>query len=526
MKKVNLTIALLVALILPVAADVLPAAQTQNPWFSDAEALIAERSQLTGETVRARNVIVFLGDGMSITTVTAARIFAGQQAGVDGESHHLSFERFAHTGLVKTYNTDAQVPDSAGTMSAIMTGVKTRIGMLGVGPQAQRGDCRSQMDNRVASFLELAEVAGWSTGVVSTARLTHATPAATYAKAVDRGWEDDSDMPAAVRAAGCEDIAAQFLSLPERLQARYGVATDGIDVAFGGGRRHFLPADAAFNSRDASSEVEGDRTDGRNLIAEWRERYPDGSVVFDQRGFDAIDPTDDGPVLGLFSESHMRYENDRLNDPSGEPSLPEMTRKAIEILEARESNGFFLMVEAGRIDHAHHAGNAFNALNETRTLSDAVAVARAMTREDETLILVTADHGHVLSMAGYAPRGNPILGLARDGDNQPILANDGLPYTTLSYANGPGMRFFADAASPDQAPRRLGAPRAAGADLSELDTTDPGFYQQSLVPLPSETHSGGDVALYGSGPGASDIGGVIEQNAIFDLMVRASGVKP
>ncbi len=139
----------------------------------------------------------------------------------------------------------------------------------------------------------------------------------------------------------------------------------------------------------------------------------------------------------------MRFEFERGEDTAGEPSLSEMTAKAIELL-ARNPRGYVLIVEGGRIDHGHHFGNAFRALGETVELSNAVRVARALVKQDETLIVVTADHSHVLTMAGYPTRGNDILGLARGNDDHgapeltPLRDMLGLPFTTLSYANGPG----------------------------------------------------------------------------------------
>ena len=115
---------------------------------------------------------------MSIATVTAARILDGQNRGLSGEENFLSFGQFPFLGLVKTYNVDAQTPDSAGTMTAIMSGIKTDFGVVGVDEKVTRGDCESQSGNEVISALELAEIAGLSTGIVSTARITHATPAA------------------------------------------------------------------------------------------------------------------------------------------------------------------------------------------------------------------------------------------------------------------------------------------------------------------------------------------------------------
>jgi len=94
---------------------------------------------------RAKNVILFIGDGMGISTITAARIYDGQKRGETGEENQLSFERFPNVALVKTYNTNAQVPDSAGTATAMHSGQKTRIGVLGIGPEAEKGVCRDAL---------------------------------------------------------------------------------------------------------------------------------------------------------------------------------------------------------------------------------------------------------------------------------------------------------------------------------------------------------------------------------------------
>ena len=119
----------------------------------------------------------------------------------------LSFETFPYSALVKTYNVDAQTPDSAGTMTAMMSGLKTDVGVIGVDEDIERGDCATVSGNEVVTALELAEVKGLSTGIISTARITHATPAATYAHAADRNWEDDGDMSTKAKDAGCKDIA-------------------------------------------------------------------------------------------------------------------------------------------------------------------------------------------------------------------------------------------------------------------------------------------------------------------------------
>ena len=491
--------------------------QYQVSSQAEMQALVAD---LRGQ---AKNVILFVGDGMGISTVTAARILDGQMKGMDGEENQLSFDRFPFAGLSKTYNVDAQTPDSAGTMTAMMSGVKTDVGVIGVDEDIERGDCGTVSGNELVTALEIAEIAGKSTGIVSTARITHATPAATYAKSADRNWEDVSDMPEEAVTAGCSDIADQLVNFESNLESRFsGVDVDGIEVVMGGGRRHFLPRDAAFNSPDAVSEVEGDRTDGRDLTAEWQAMYANGVYVYDQAGFDGLDTETTERVFALFNESHMQYEADRGNDVAGEPSIAQMTQAAIGVLDNNDE-GFFLMVESGRIDHAHHAGNAYGALHDTLAFADAVAVADDMTNDEDTLIIVTADHGHVFTIAGYPKRGNPILGkVVNVGSDTPATAADGQPYTTLGYTNGLGYRNLGDETNSDAS--YASAPDAGRKNITDIDTTTPGYHQEALVPMSSETHSGEDVGIYAKGPGAFLVNGTNEQSVIFHVMDYAGNL--
>ena len=238
-------------------------------------------------------------------------------------------------------------------------------------------------------------------------------------------------------------------------------------------------------------------------------------------------------MLGLFEPSHMRFEADRADDGAGEPSLAELTVFALDRLD-RNPRGYVLMVEAGRIDHGHHANNAYRALHDTLALSDAVAAALARVDLDETLVVVTADHGHVFTVAGYPTRGNPILGLVRSNDGRgepaPQPARDGLgrPYTTLGYANGPGYPA-ASSDQPEGAKRFPHFPRSwedapvARADLAEIDPAAPDHLQESAVPLGSETHSGEDVAIYAAGPGSALFHGVQEQSYVYHAAVAALG---
>ena len=437
----------------------------------------------------AKNVIFFLGDGMGISTVTAARIFAGQSAGATGEEYDLAFDRFPHLALIKTYNTNAQVPDSAGTITAITTGEKTRIGVLGVNGSVERDDCAAALTNTLPTLAELAEQKGMSTGIVSTARITHATPAGAYAHSPNRNWESSASTPDEAEALGCKDIALQVVEMSHG---------DGLDVILGGGRRVLLPIEAddpEYPSRP------GLRDDSRNLIEEWL--AADSKRQFTWRGDEfaqwlASDTPVDGQLMGLFEPSHMKYEADRQRDPGKEPSLQDMTALAVKQL-AENDQGYFLLVEAGRIDHAHHFSNAYRALTDTVALSDAVQWAVENVDLADTLIVVTADHSHTMTISGYPRRGNPILGTVETEPGKPILDATGVPYTTLSYANGPGYK--------KQRP-----------NLSKINTQDPDYQQLGTVPTQSETHAGEDVAAFAVGQNAAAVRGVMEQNRLYDVM--------
>jgi alkaline phosphatase len=206
-----------------------------------------------------------------------------------------------------------------------------------------------------------------------------------------------------------------------------------------------------------------------------------------------------------------------------------MTVKAIELLEAR-GDGYLLLVEAGRIDHAHHDNNAARALHDTIALSDAVAAAHERADPD-TLLVVTADHSHVFTMAGYPTRGNPILGLVRGNDargepgrySRDLL---GERYPTLGYGNGPGYTGASDLQPegykrfPHQPANFQGATRTRG-DLDPGLARTADFIQAALVPLASETHGGEDVPVYATGPGAGAVRGVLELHLLFRVLAQA-----
>jgi alkaline phosphatase len=485
------------------AAAELP--QKSDPYFQSGQAQLAARLAQKPNTNKAKNIILMIGDGMGVSTVTAARIFEGQSRGVDGVSNNLTMDAFPYVALSRTYSHDSQVTDSAPSASAMTTGVKSKNEMLGLSSNAVYNDCSTQAANTVTSIFEMAEAAGLATGVVTTTRVTHATPAAAYAHSVNRDWESDKDLGENA-GKGCKDIADQLISWP---------AGDGFEVILGGGRLKFLPDDVTDPEHITKK---GDRKDKRNLITEWTSKDNNHVFASDKAGFDAIDVASGAKILGLFEPSHMTYEADRAKDKKGEPSLSEMTAKAIARLKQNDK-GFILMVEGGRIDHAHHASNAARAFADTVAFDAAVKAALDGTSRDDTLVIVTADHSHVMTMSGYSRRASPILGVVEDSDGKPVAAADGKPYSIISYANGPGAAFPAlekDAAEAKPAGVR---PMPATADMAATD-----FLQPSLVPLKDETHSGEDVAIYANGPMAHLFSGTVDQQFMYHAMSQASGL--
>jgi alkaline phosphatase len=514
-----------------VATVVAGAVQTQlacadgSRWLDEGRAAVAEARNLESNPGHAKNVILFVGDGMGISTVTAARILEGQLRGEPGEENRLSFERFPHVALAKTYNTNQQTADSAGTMTALVTGAKTRAGVLSVDESVERGDFAAVDDHRLTTIVEAAEDRGLSTGLVTTTSVTHATPAALYGHSPERGWAGDTNLSPEARAAGFPDLARQLIEFDHG---------DGMEVVLGGGEQYFRPSGPwASGFWPAGTPRTVLRTDGRDLTTEWVARRPGSAYVRTCAEFDAVEFDQTAHLLGLFAPNHLHYEADRAKGTPCQPSLTQMTTAALSILE-RNPRGYFLMVEGGKIDHAHHESNAYRALTDTIEFARAVDAAAKRTNADDTLIIVTADHGHVFTIAGYPTRGNDILGLVVGNDPRGNPSKErerdglGLPYTTLGYQNGPGYTG-ATAEQPEgskhyphHAEKFRGVTRGRP-NLSAVDTADPDYLQETAIPFDYETHSGEDVPVYARGPSSQLIHGVQEQNFIFHAMVEALG---
>lgn len=462
------------------------AVSAADPYFRAGEAALARQLTVVPNTGKAKNVILFLGDGMGISTVTAGRIYDGQLKGVDGESNSLSFEKLSYAALSKTYSHDTQVTDSAAGITAIMTGVKTRNKIIGLTGAAIGEKCETEKGNGVETLAELAKSKGKAAGVVTTTRVTHATPAGAYAHTAYRDWEGDTDMPVEALQGGCKDIARQLIEAPDALR---------LDVVMGGGRSRFLP-----DGNDV-----GKRGDGRDLTAEWlKAEGANSAYVTTVDQLKAIDPRT-SHVLGLFAPEHLPYEVERPVLGQGVPTLAEMATAAVDVL-SKNPNGYFLMVEGGKIDMGSHLGNARRTLSETVEFSKAIAAVLAKVDLKDTLVVVTADHSHGLVISGYAPRNSPILGVSGN-EGEPAIAADGKTYTTLMFATGPGGPLGND----------------TRADPAKEDLDDIDYRQQATVNLPSAAHAGEDVGIFADGPQAYLLRGVVEESYIFQVMRHAFG---
>ncbi|WP_343685374.1 alkaline phosphatase [Asticcacaulis sp.] len=284
-------------------------------------------------TGRGKNVILFIGDGMGINSVTAGRILAGQARGQDGASYVLSFEALPYTAFSKTFSANNLVTDSANGISAITTGVKTINGGLGVNSDVKSKSCDGVARARVMTIAEQTKLTGRSTGVVTTAGITDATPAGAYGHTSTRNWRSDADLPPEAVAAGCTDLARQLVQAPAALR---------LDVAMGGDLEDFLPVTAG-----------GVRKDGRDLTAEWKAQK-NAAVLTGKAQLEALNTKTAGPVLGLFSKGDLPSPLDK---PQDVPGLDEMTAKAIDLL-SRNDKGYFLLVESASIDKWHCPASA------------------------------------------------------------------------------------------------------------------------------------------------------------------------
>lgn len=419
----------------------------------------------------ARNAIFMVADGMSAGTLTLADTLCRARHGRPSHWVSLWNQPGVRRASAATYSADSYVTDSAAGASAWSIGERVNNGALNITP-----DGRSP-----APILVRAKAAGKATGLVTTTRVTHATPAAFAANVPRRGLE--------------REIAAQIL---ER----------GVDVVLGGGRVHF-PDD---------------------LLAQ----HPDRRVVR-TRGELLAHPNDaDAPLLGLFAREHMSYSLDRTD---AEPTLAEMTRAALAALD-RHADGFVLQIEGGRVDQGAHENDAAAMLNDQLAFDEAIAaVLDFVSRRDDTLVILTSDHGTAnpgLTFYGRdaAERFDRLAGVTR----------------SFEWISAESRKAGTAEARVEAIPALVTA--ATGVELSPDDVAilrraalgervDPFLPANGRNPLlgsllanhlgvsfVSPNHTSDFVEVTALGPGAETLPGAIENIDLHALLVRALDLPP
>ncbi|MDD5092655.1 MAG: alkaline phosphatase [Candidatus Wallbacteria bacterium] len=404
-----------------------------------------------------KNVIYMIGDGMGIAQMTLAHHAKGSP---------LTMEAFPNTGIAFTPSLDSFVTDSAAAGTALATGNKTKNGMISMVPG--RRSC--------ITIMEAAQNAGWKAGIVTTTRVTHATPACFGAHQDNRGSE--------------EKIAVQMVE-------------SRVNVLFGGGRAYFLP-----------EKEKGRRKDGENLFIRAREV---GYTIIGNRS--EMAKASGNMIMGLFTDEHMSYELDR--DPTVEPSLAAMTAKAIEVL-SDPKNTFFLMVEGGKIDHAAHNHDAASVVAETLAFDRAVQVALEFAgRRSDTIVVVTADHetgGLSLSNGDYCIKPQVLSGVTRSFEELNRLVNKDRSNIVEVVKEYTGINDLSnqeiDALKAEVTPPK-GFMSATYYVLAQL------INQRAMLAWPTTSHSGCPVAVLGFGPGTECFNGFMDNT---DLPKRIAGI--
>lgn len=439
---------------------------------------------------RAQNVIVLIGNGLGTATTTAARLMRYKEDG------SLTMDTMPYLARVRTWALDAQASDSAAAVTALLTGVKVRNDVVamdgatrsagfapGKDPIRNVANAESRCPasgNGAASrtLLELAIAKNKATGIVTTGRLTSGPAAAAYAHVCHRDAEFE--------------VARQAVPGGAGFNANLG---HGVDLMMGGISSTWRPFDAAKRPRG--------RPDGRELVGELQTLGY--TFVSDLTSMNAAPLEAGSRLIGLYDfaedQGAMSYELDR--DPKREPSLAAMTAKAIDVLSTNR-NGYVLIVQGARIDHALHANNARRALTDTIAFDEAIKAALDKVDLAKTLVIVTGDHDSTMTLIGGGLRGSDVLGLHMNPvTGKPDVDAGGLPYTSLVFGTGPNR--------PD---KRV--------PLDSPTVLQKDYVQESAIRVNAGTNGGSDVVLRASGAGASAFKGTMENTRVFALIRKAA----
>jgi alkaline phosphatase len=461
----------------------------------------------------ARNVILFVADGMSVPTITAARI--ASRGNTEGKSDGLlAMDQMEALGLAQTSSVDSIMADSANTASALNTGHKSSVNAMGVYADTSPDTLDDPRQETLAELLKRTR--GMAIGIVTTAGWTDATPAAVFGHTRRRA---DRDFLAAA-------------PLDEGLMP---------EVIMGGDGRYMLP----------EAVTGGRRKDERNMFDEYEAA---GYIVVTTAEELNAAMSEGAPerLLGMFHSGDMNVWLDRnvftdnLGDFPDQPGLVNMTLSALDVL-AQNENGFYLMVESGSVDKQLHPLDQERALSDLIEFDNAVAAAIEWAAENapETLIVVTADHGHGYEVFGtvdtevfnaaeddagrrgairiYADAGFPGYEDA-DGDTYPDTWD--VPIVFAGQVNN--HPDYTEDFQVSPVPR---VPAVADADGNYIDNPDDdpnGITMSGNLPLDSSTgvHTLQDVPIFAAGPGASYFARVMDNTDIFFGMAYALGLDP
>ncbi|CAG9862906.1 unnamed protein product [Phyllotreta striolata] len=484
------------ALILSAIIPALSYKENQTYWRQKGAEELNEALNLKQRNGVAKNVILFIGDGMGVQTIVASRIYS------KGETGSLAWEKFKNMGALKTYSANKLVPDSCSTATALFCGIKANHKTSGIDASVDVNECKRSLDKKthVDSFAVWALEAGKSTGFVTTTRVTHATPSALYAHTPNRGWECEDKMSPDAKGV-CTDIAKQLIN---------DYPGNKFNVIMGGGRQ-CLQSPVVDSPKDPVDTWGCRSKDGRNLINDWQNNKKKAGQTYqflsNTEELNNTDITKDY-TLGVFANGHIMYDYERNKGPKGMPSLSLMTEKAIQLLQ-KNKKGYALMVEGGMIDQAHHRGNARIALEEVVRFSEAIQKAVDMVDLSETLIIVTSDHDHSMQLTGYPDRRDGVMGTTKS-------KIDNVGFSSLLYTTG-GPNNYHFSVKNGSVVRE---------DASKQNTSDWKYSQQSAILNDEVTHSGSDVLVFAEGPMAHLFNSVHEQTHVANVIAYALKIGP
>lgn len=440
----------------------------------------------------AKNIIFLVSDGMSTGTLTIADLM--KQSKFGQKTHWINLyenpDREFHRGLMDMAPLDSTVTDSSAASSSWGCGHRINNGAVSMGPNGEV----------YKTILEIFRDAGKATGLVTTTRITHATPAGFGTNVPSRGMEDE--------------IAEQY-------------SDRDYDLLMGGGHRHF----------DADS-----RSDGQNLYQKMADK---GYVV--ARNKNEMRRADKSKkLIGLYFDSHLPYSVDHASDPELQenvPTLSEMTSEALQRLDAKE-NGFILQIEGGRVDHAAHGNCPSGLAFDQIAFDDAVKVVMDYTENrDDTLVILTTDHGNAnpgLSAHGRGYRNSPSMMKTLHNYRHSFewiyneLNFEWSPETTGNNVSEERIRDVIEYATNTQITLKqagqihtafrgefsapYGQRNGTGAVMSGV------LANYNGINFISTSHTADYVEIAAWGPGSEKIPSFVRNTDLFDLMVDTAGV--